>query len=63
MSYHEIFWARVEEVCAISKPLVKVLHLVDGDKLAMGYLYKAMDKAKQVIHWYHEDKREDGFIK
>ena len=34
----------------ISEPLVRVLRLVDGDeKPAMGYLYEAMDKAKENI--------------
>ena len=37
-------------VCSIIEPLVKVLRLVDGDKLAMGYLYEAMDRAKESIH-------------
>ena len=33
----------------ITKPLVNVLHLVDGHKPTMGYLYKAMDRAKEAI--------------
>ena len=34
----------------VSEPLVRVLRLVDGDeKPAMGYLYEAMDKAKEEI--------------
>ena len=44
--YTNSFWEGVEEVCAVSKTLVKVLRLVDGDKPAMGYLYEAMDRAK-----------------
>jgi hypothetical protein len=56
VSYQESFWAGVEEVCAISEPLVKVLHLVDGDKPTMGYLYEAMDRAKESICAYYEDK-------
>ena len=43
VSYQESFWVGVEEVVAISEPLVKVLRLVDGDKPTMGYLYEAMD--------------------
>ena len=50
------FLARLEEVCAISEPLVKVLRLVDGEKPAMGYLYEAMDRAKEVMHTYCEYK-------
>ena len=30
-----------------SKPLVKVLCLVDGDKPKMGYFYEAMDRDKE----------------
>ena len=47
--YIDSFWKGVEEVCAVSEPLVKVLRLVDGDKPAMGYLYEAMDRAKETI--------------
>jgi hypothetical protein len=43
-------------VCAISEPLVKVLRLVDGDKPTMCYLYDAMDRAKEAIHRFYEDK-------
>ena len=57
------FWARLEEVCAISEPLVKVLRLVDGENPAMGYLYEAMDRAKEAIHRYYEDKGEVGFTR
>jgi hypothetical protein len=52
-----------EEVCAISEPLVKLLRLVDGDKLAMGYLYEAMDRVKESIRAYCYDKGDDGFEK
>ena len=57
------FWARLEEVCAISEPLVKVLRLVDGEKPAMGYLYEAMDRAKEAFHHYYEDKGEVGLTR
>jgi hypothetical protein len=34
----------------ITEPLVRVFRLVDGDeKPAMGYLYEAMDRAKEEI--------------
>eukprot|EP00253_Pinus_taeda_P022917 PITA_22917 len=61
VSYDQSFWAGVEEVCAISEPLVRVLRLVDGDKPAMGYLYEAMDRAKEAILAYYEDKGDEGF--
>ena len=44
VSLQESFWAGVEEVCAISEPLVKVLRLVDGEKPAMGYLYAVLSE-------------------
>ena len=38
----------MQENNEISEPLVRVLHLVDGDeKPAMGYLYEAMNRAKE----------------
>jgi hypothetical protein len=51
----------VEDVVAISEPLVKVLWLVDGDKPTMGYLYEAMERAKEAIRAYNDDKGDDGF--
>lgn len=63
VSYNQSFWVGVEEVCAISEPLVRVLRLVDGDKPAMGYLYEAMDRAKEAIRAYYEDKGGEGLEK
>eukprot|EP00253_Pinus_taeda_P027256 PITA_27256 len=60
VSYDQSFWAGVEEVCAILKPLVRVLRLVYGDKPAMGYLYETMDRAKKAIPTYYEDKVDEG---
>ena len=50
-------------MCAISKPLVRVLRLVDGEKPTMGYLYEAMDRAKEAIHAYYADKGDEGLEK
>ena len=61
VSYQEDFWAGVQEVCTVTEPLVKVLRLVDGDKPAMGYLYEAMDRAKEFIRAYYDDKGDEGF--
>lgn len=47
----------------VSKPLLKVLNLVDGDKLAMCYLYEAMDRAKEVIQSYNVNKGTLGYDK
>lgn len=63
VSYQEDFWAGVQEVCAVTEPLVKVLRLVDGEKPTMGYLYEAMDRAKEAIRAYYDDKGDDGFQK
>ncbi|XP_030509212.2 uncharacterized protein LOC115723888 [Cannabis sativa] len=42
------FWASVSYAIKTIKPLVEVLRLVDGDKeQTMGYLYNAMDTAKE----------------
>ena len=49
----QLFWKIKSfgyNVNKISEHLVKVLRLVDGDeKPSMGYLYEAMDKAKENI--------------
>eukprot|EP00253_Pinus_taeda_P025291 PITA_25291 len=39
----EIFWRKAAEIVKLVEPLVKVLQLVDGEKLAMGFIYEAMD--------------------
>lgn len=56
VAYQESFWDAVKEVCTIIEPLVMVLRLVDGDKPTMGYLYDTIDRAKESIHAYYEDK-------
>ncbi|KAL5147672.1 Trafficking protein particle complex subunit 3 [Glycine soja] len=44
------FWNSVVYTLKVMAPLVKVLRLVDGErKPAMGYIYEAMDKAKETI--------------
>uniref|UniRef100_A0A0R0FZH2 BED-type domain-containing protein n=1 Tax=Glycine max TaxID=3847 RepID=A0A0R0FZH2_SOYBN len=44
------FWNSVIYTLKVMAPLVKVLRLVDGErKPAMGYIYEAMDKAKETI--------------
>jgi hypothetical protein len=63
VSYQESFWVGAQEVVAISEPLVKVLRLVDGDKPTMCYLYETMDRVKEAIHAYYDDKGDDGFQK
>ncbi|KAG4935752.1 hypothetical protein JHK85_050671 [Glycine max] len=44
------FWNSVVYTLKVMAPLVKVLRLVDGErKPTMGYIYEAMDKAKETI--------------
>ncbi|XP_009791712.1 uncharacterized protein [Nicotiana sylvestris] len=44
------FWNKVVHTLKIGGPLVKVLHLVDGEQRPpMGYSYEAIDRAKEVI--------------
>ncbi|KAF5474589.1 hypothetical protein F2P56_006477, partial [Juglans regia] len=44
------FWVQCQFIVKVSEPLVRVLRLVDGDeKPAMGYLYDAMERAKENI--------------
>ena len=50
------FWKKTTEVVKIVEPLVKVLQLVDGERLAMGYIYEAMDQAKEQIRAAYKDR-------
>ena len=44
------FWAAVGYVLKSTQPIVKVLRLVDSEKMPpMGFIYGAMDKAKEEI--------------
>lgn len=44
------FWINVDIAVKIGVPLLRVLRLVDGEKKpAMGYIYEAMDRAKEEI--------------
>ena len=38
------------------EPQVKVLRLVDGERLAMGFIYEAMDQAKEQIRAAYKDR-------
>lgn len=53
--------AGVEEACTIREPLEKVFQWVDIDKPVVVYLYETMDRAKESIHAYYEDKGDHGF--
>ncbi|XP_010490147.1 PREDICTED: uncharacterized protein LOC104767878 [Camelina sativa] len=60
------FWHNVLYALKLTGPLVKVLRLVDGEKKpAMGYIYEAMDRAKDVIAKTFNEKEEqykDAFV-
>lgn len=44
------FWAQCKHVVKVTEPLLRVLRLVDSnEKPSMGYLYEAMEKAKESI--------------
>jgi len=44
------FWNKAIEILKVFEPIIKVLKLVDGDdKPTMGFLYEAIDRAKQAI--------------
>ncbi|XP_075086058.1 uncharacterized protein LOC142168802 [Nicotiana tabacum] len=52
------FWNNVVHALKIGGPLVKVLRLVDGEQRPhMGYLYEAMDRAKEAIQASFSDQR------
>ncbi|MQL68162.1 hypothetical protein Taro_000384 [Colocasia esculenta] len=48
------FWDRISYYLKLIEPLVQVLRMVDGeDKNDMGYLYEALDKAKERLREKH----------
>eukprot|EP00253_Pinus_taeda_P002278 PITA_02278 len=54
--YEETFWRKAAEVVKLAEPLVKVLRLVDGERLAMGFIYEAMDQGKEQIKTVYKDR-------
>ncbi|CAG7874358.1 unnamed protein product [Brassica rapa] len=55
----ESFWRNVAYALKLTCPLVKVLRMVDGEKKpAMGYIYAAMDRAKETIAKSFKWKKE-----
>lgn len=61
----DTFWRNVLYALKLTGPLVKVLRLVDGErKPPMGYIYEAMDRAKETISKtfaYKEDLYKKAF--
>eukprot|EP00253_Pinus_taeda_P031588 PITA_31588 len=56
--YEETFWRKAVEIVKLAEPLVKVLRLVDGERLAMGFIYEDMDQAKEQIKTVYKDRVE-----
>eukprot|EP00253_Pinus_taeda_P035513 PITA_35513 len=52
----ETFWRKAAEIVKLVEPLVKLLQLVDGERLAMGFIYEAMDQAKEKIKRAYRDR-------
>ena len=56
------FWNNILYSLKVAGPLVKVLRMVDGEKKpAMGYIYEAMDRAKETIAATF-NKKEDRYM-
>ncbi|VVB04140.1 unnamed protein product [Arabis nemorensis] len=54
------FWRNVLYALKLRGPLVKVLRMVDGErKPAMGYMYEAMDRAKEAIAKAFNNREKD----
>eukprot|EP00253_Pinus_taeda_P014321 PITA_14321 len=54
--FDNYFWKRSVELVKITEPLIKVLRMMDGEELAMGYIYWAMDQAKEQIQVAYKDR-------
>ncbi|KAJ1443313.1 Zinc finger, BED-type [Sesbania bispinosa] len=56
------FWSKSNDILKVFEPIVKVLRLADGDeKPTMGFIYEAIDRAKQSIRQtsrYHSQYNE-----
>eukprot|EP00253_Pinus_taeda_P019247 PITA_19247 len=54
--YEEKIWRKAAKIVKLAKPLVKVLWLVDGERLVMGFMYEVMDQAKEKIKTVYKDR-------
>ncbi|KAL4584188.1 hypothetical protein LXL04_008780 [Taraxacum kok-saghyz] len=51
------FWGNIDIAVKVGEPLISVLRLVDSErKPAMGYIYEAMDRAKEQIAYSFNNK-------
>jgi hypothetical protein len=46
-------WRAVEEIAAVSEPLLRVMRDVSGGKAAIGYIYESMTKVMDSIRTYY----------
>eukprot|EP00253_Pinus_taeda_P015102 PITA_15102 len=54
--FNDVFWKDAEEIIVVTESLVRVLRVIDGDKPTMGYIYEAMDLAKEAIKRRYGDE-------
>eukprot|EP00253_Pinus_taeda_P004371 PITA_04371 len=54
--YEKTSWRKATEIVKLVEPLVKLLRLVDGERLAMGFIYQAMDQAKEQRKTVYKDR-------
>jgi len=55
-NFDKYFLKSSTELVKIIEPLVKVLWIVDGENLAIGYIYEDLDQAKEHIREAYNDK-------
>jgi len=60
--FEKKIWKKVEEIVLFRKPLVQVLWMVDGDKPTKGFVYEAMDRAKEATKPAYGDKDKSIFL-
>ncbi|XP_049934775.1 uncharacterized protein LOC126410236 [Nymphaea colorata] len=57
--FNNVFWESCVKLLKVCVPLVKVLRLADSeDRPSIGYLYEAMDKAKEAIRDNLKEKKK-----
>ena len=60
--YEKALWKKEDEIALLSQPLLKVPRMVDGDKATMGFIYEAMDHAKEAIRKHTRAKDKSIFL-
>ncbi|XP_042479849.1 uncharacterized protein LOC122060823 [Macadamia integrifolia] len=59
----ESFWNDSKEILRFMEPIIRVLRLVDGDGATSGYLYEAMERAREVLEKHYEENHRERFKK